>query len=747
VAARAGDDQLIELLRGAAPFLADVAHDDCAHAVFVRSTVAHGRLTGVDTTAAAGAPGVVAVLTASDLGLDPFLYFDVVPPAFARPPLAVDMVRTVGDPVALVVAESAAEAVDAAELVVVDIEPEEALVDPRLAAESGAPVLHPDAGSNIVIHYDRGRIEDLFEGAAHVERGRFPNQRMASAPLEPSGIVVRPTEDGMDVWATCQGVHIILHELARALQIDPAGVRVRAARVGGGFGGRHAAPIEFMVVAAAARHLGRPLRWVETRTENLQSMVHGRAQDHTVEMGFDAGGRIVGLRVHNLADCGGYPHFGPLMPFASRKLACGPYRIDTVDYEWLAVVTTTNPVGPYRGAGQPEAVNGIERTIDNAARAMGVDPLDLRRRNMLRPDDLPHRTPTGLTYDSGDYPAALERAAALVGAGAVRAEQAERRMRGDAVQVGLGFASYVSMVGGGSEFASVSVEDDGRIGVRCGTFAHGQGHATSVGGAVAEALGVAPGRIRYIDSDTDETPRGEGTGGSRSAQMAGSAALRAAEQLLEQARELAAGLLEADPADVVVMPDGGGLGVAGVPASALSWAELSRQAGPDGLRAELDLEVPDMSHPSGTHASVVEVDTETGAVTVRAHVAVDDCGTVLDRALVEGQQHGGAAAGIGQALLEEIRYDAEGNPLTSTLADYLIPAAADVPAFVTATMDIPTPVAPNGAKGIGENGAIVAPSSVQNAVVDALSHLGVTHVDLPMTPERVWAALRTARQA
>jgi carbon-monoxide dehydrogenase large subunit len=320
-------------------------------------------------------------------------------------------------------------------------------------------------------------------------------------------------------------------------------------------------------------------------------------------------------------------------------------------------------------------------------------------------------------------------------------------MRGDAVQVGLGFASYVSMVGGGSEFASVSVEDDGRIGVRCGTFAHGQGHATSVGGAVAEALGVAPGRIRYIDSDTDETPRGEGTGGSRSAQMAGSAALRAAEQLLEQARELAAGLLEADPADVVVMPDGGGLGVAGVPASALSWAELSRQAGPDGLRAELDLEVPDMSHPSGTHASVVEVDTETGAVTVRAHVAVDDCGTVLDRALVEGQQHGGAAAGIGQALLEEIRYDAEGNPLTSTLADYLIPAAADVPAFVTATMDIPTPVAPNGAKGIGENGAIVAPSSVQNAVVDALSHLGVTHVDLPMTPERVWAALRTARQA
>jgi CO/xanthine dehydrogenase Mo-binding subunit len=741
------------LLRGTTPFMRDLDRGDCAHVVYVRSPVAAGRIRSVRTDEATAMPGVVAVLTAADLELEPFSYYPAVPDEVARPPLAADRIRMVGELVAVVVADTAARAVDASELVEVDIESTDAVVvDARRAVDDDGPALFERPEGNVVMRYSRGRIDDLFDLAAHVERGSYPNQRLASAPLEPCAAIARPAGDGLDVWATGQGVHTIRQELARFTGLDPELIRVRSPAVGGGFGGRHSAPIEILVLGAVARHLSRPVTWEATRTENLLSMVHGRAQDHTVEMGFDDDGRIVGLRVHNLADCGAYPHFGPLMPFMSRKLACGPYRVPRVDYSWTAVATNTNPVGPYRGAGQPEATNGLERIIENAARSLGLDPLELRRRNMVGPDEMPFTTPTGLTYDSGHYSAALDRAAELIGYEQVRAEQAERRQRGDTTAVGVGFASYVSVVDTSSELGTVEVGDDGRIAVRCGTFSHGQAHRTTITTVVAAMLGVAAADVDYGDGDSAALDHGAGTGGSRSAMMAGGAARLAAEAVLDRARTVAARLLEADPADIVPLssPDGTpGLGVVGVPSSAVGWDTLSRTAAAEGepLARSIDYEAGGMAHPSGTHASVVEVDVETGLVLLRHHVAVDDCGTVLNRPVVEGQQHGGSAAGIAQALYEEVVYDDRGNPRSVTFTDYLMPSAAELPSFTTATMGLPSPVSVTGAKGIGENGAIAAPTAVQNAVVDALSHLGVTHVDLPLRPERVWRAIDRATRA
>ncbi|MGI9612556.1 MAG: xanthine dehydrogenase family protein molybdopterin-binding subunit [Acidimicrobiales bacterium] len=748
------------LLRGATHFTRDLPSADCAHVSFVRSPVASGRIRSIDTGEALSAPGVVAVLTAADLGLTPFSYYAPIGNDLARPPLAADRVRMAGELMAVVVADTAAAAVDGAELVDVDIEiksGEAALVDPRQATADDAPVLFDDRPErNVVMQYDRGRVDDLFDLAAHVERGSFPNQRLASAPMEPCAAIIRPTGStdqegsaGLDVWATGQGVHTIRHEMASMTGLDAERIRVRSPAVGGGFGGRHSAPIEILVLAAVARHLGVAVTWEATRTENLLSMVHGRAQDHTVEMGFDDDGRIVGLRVHNLADCGAYPHFGPLMPFMSRKLSCGPYRIPKVDYSWTAVVTNTNPVGPYRGAGQPEVTNGLERTIENAARSLGLDPLELRRRNMIEPDEMPFETPTGLTYESGRYAAALDRAAETIGYEAVRAEQAERRARDDTTMVGVGFASYVSSVDTSSELSTVDVGDDGQIGLRCGTFSHGQAHRTTIATLVAGVLGVAPVDVSFADSDSDALDHGAGTGGSRSAMMAGGAAQLAAEAVLDQARSVAATLLEADPADIVPLlsADGTrGLGVNGVPSSVVAWDALAAAAVADGqpLTASIDYESAGKAYPSGTHASVVEVDTETGRVVLRSHVAVDDCGTVLNRPVVEGQQHGGAVAGLAQALYEEIDFDDRGNPKSVTFADYLLPSAAEFPSIDTATMDEPSPASVTGAKGIGENGAIAAPTSAQNAVVDALAHLGVRHVDLPLRPERVWRAIRNS---
>jgi aerobic carbon-monoxide dehydrogenase large subunit len=505
---------------------------------------------------------------------------------------------------------------------------------------------------------------------------------------------------------------------------------------------------EHAVAVAVARRLERPVKWVESRSENLVAMPHGRGQVQYIELGLRRDGTIVGLRCRVLGDGGAYAGFGGgLAGWTTKLMAQGPYRIPRIGYDVATVATNTTPMGAFRGAGRPEATAFLERVLDMAADELGLDPAEIRRRNFLRPDEFPYGTVMGATYDSGDYDAALTEALRLVGYDALRAEQEERRRRGDRLLLGIGLSAYVEVTAGGSssEWGSVEVQADGTVTVKVGTSAHGQGHATSFAMLVASTLGVPIEAVRFVQSDTAVVPTGGGTGGSRSLQIGGSAVAGAAEAVLAAGRALAAQLLEASEGDIV-LSDGGRLGVAGVPARALSWAELAVAGDKQGtpLVSEQDFTQSGATFPFGAHVAVVEIDTETGHVRPVRHVAVDDCGRILNPLLVEGQQHGGIAQGIGQALWEAIVYDGDGNPLTATLADYGMPSAAEMPSFEAATTETPTPLNPLGAKGIGESGTVGSMPAVQNAVIDALSHLGVRHLDTPLTPERVWRAIRAA---
>jgi carbon-monoxide dehydrogenase large subunit len=509
-----------------------------------------------------------------------------------------------------------------------------------------------------------------------------------------------------------------------------------------------------VVVAALARRLGRPVRYAESRSESMLAMTHGRGQVQEVELGATRDGAIVGLRARLVGDGGAYPGDAGYLPGLTRLMASGVYRIPRIEVATACVATNTIPVAAYRGAGRPEASAMLERAVDLLAGELGMDAAELRRRNLIQPDALPYLTPTKARYDSGDYPAAMERVLEAAGYPALRAEQAARRRSGDRRQLGVGLSVYVETTASGSdrEYGAVAVGPDGRVTVRTGTAPHGQGHETAFARLVASTLGVAPEAVEVLHSDTALLPRGNGTMASRSLQVGGSAVLRAAEQVLDKARTLAAHLLEARVEDVALFP-GEGLGVAGAPGTALAWAALAaaaddpagRPAGmAPGLDAGVDFELPAATYPFGAHLAVCEVGVETGRVRLLRYLALDDSGRIHNPPLAEGQVHGGIAQGIAQALYEEVRYDQEGNCLTGTLASYAMPSAADLPAFRTMRTETPTPLNPLGAKGIGESGAIGATPAVQNAVVDALRHLGVTHVDLPATPERVWRAIRAA---
>ena len=712
------------LLRGQSIFLADISAPDTLHASFVRSTLPSGRLVSIETAAATAAPGVVAVWTAHDLDLPPFMSFPKLGEEWARPLLAAETVEHVGDPVAVVAAETVEQALDAAELVVVEIDTTEPVLDARASTvEVGCrPAPHDD---------------DVFASADVVVSTPIANQKVASVPLENSGILVKPTDHGLDVYCTSQGSHGVRDEMARALGLDASAIRVRTPAVGGGFGGRGTAPLEFHVVAAIALSCGRPMRWIESRSENFVVMPHGRGHDRDMTLAATAAGRFVAVRSHAIADTGAYAHMAAGIAPGSARFAPGAYDIAHVESSYSTVITNTTWVGAYRGAGQPEAIAAIERLVDMCAAELDVDPVELRRRNLATP---PHRTATGFTYDSGDYRARLAEALDLVDEPKVRAEQARRREAGEQRALGLGVASYVQITArGDADVGAVDVRDDGSVTLRVGSASHGQGHRTAFALIVADVLGVQPDVVQLVASDTDATATGLGTGGSRSLQLVGSALHEAAKIVLAEARDRAAELLEA-PADDIVVADSG-LTVTGVPAATVPWSELAP------LSAQVDFAPEAPNHPNGTHISIVEVDTETGAVTVLEHVAVDDCGRVIDAPSVEGQQHGGSAAGISQAVFEGIVYSDDGVPLTTNLLDYGLPSAAEFPMFTTATADETTDANPLGARGIGENGAIAATPAVQNAVVDAVAHLGVRHIDLPLTPERVWTAIRTAAAA
>ena len=736
-----------DLITGASTFVGNLRLPGMLHAAFVRSPLAHGRILGVDTAAAASAPGVAGVFTAADLDLPAhhFHRFMVLNPAMPRPPLATDRVRFAGEAVAVVLADSAAAAADAAELVEVDYDPLPAVTDPERALDPGAEVQFPDAGSNLAAGLRAEPEPDPLADADVVVRARMVNQRLAVVPMEGDAVVVDPRGDaGHDlvVHLATQQPHGVRAQLCEVLGLDPERVRLVAPHVGGGFGAKAGLLAEVTAVVGAARALGRPVSWVQTRSENLVSMPHGRGQVGYYELGLTRDGRITGLRARVVGEAGAYAGFGGALPIhLTYLMASGVYDVPVVGYDAAAVVTNTTPTGAFRGAGRPEAAAHLERIMDIAAAELDLDPVELRRRNLLAPFTSPHTTPTGAVYDVGDYDLPLREALRIADYDKLREQQLTRRESGDPVQLGIGVAVYVEItaVGAPSEYASVHVASDGSATVSAGTSAHGQGHATSFGMIVSDALGIGLDKITFVQSDTALVPRGGGTGGSRSLQLGGSAVHAAAADVAEQARRRAAALLEAAPEDVG--PVDGGFGVSGVPGSIVTWLQL---AGEDGVSAEHDVAQDGSTYPFGAHVSVVEVDTDTGRVTPVRHVAVDDCGRGLNPLLVEGQQHGGLAQGIAQALWEEVRYDDDGQPVTSTLADYRIPSAADLFGFETASTETPTPLNPLGAKGIGESATIGSTPAVQNAVIDALSHLGVRHIDLPCTPQRIWRAVTDA---
>jgi carbon-monoxide dehydrogenase large subunit len=710
---------------------------------FVRSPVAHAEITGIDAKTALDSPGVVAVLTAADA--------DDLPPAAGRPTteplLAADRVRYVGEPVAIVLTEDSYQGEDAAELVSVDYQPLAAVVgvDAALADES---LLFPAAGSNVLRSGGDPAPDGAFAGCDVVVQRTFPNQRVAPVPLEVRAAAATWADGRLTLWASTQNAQQARDQVAGALGLDAAAVRVITPDVGGGFGAKIATDRDTIVVAWAARRLGRPLRWVETRNENLLGMVHGRAQRHTIRIGGTRDGRILAYHLDIVQDCGAYPRFGLFLPNLTQLMASGVYDLPYCGSSFQVVATNTTPISAYRGAGRPEATAAIERAVDLFAAEIGLDPAEVRRRNLVPPDAFPYTTPGGAVYDTGAYEAALDKVLAAAGYPELRAEQARRRERGDAAQLGIGVSCYVEITAGdysGGETSRLVVDGTGAATVYTGSSPHGQGHATAYAMLVTSELGIPMDRITVRHGDTDEVPRGVGTYGSRSLQLGGSAVHQAAVEVRGQARGLAAGLLEASEADLELDLSRGVWQVRGDPDTALSWAAVAGQAGPAGLAADVEFKPDSPTFPFGAHVAVAEVDTETGQATLLRHITVDDAGRVLNPVLAEGQRHGGIAQGVAQALLEEVRYDLDGNPLTSTLADYAAITATELPSFELVGMETPTTVNPLGVKGIGEAGTIGATPAALSAVVDAVAHLGVRHIDMPATPLRVWTAIREAR--
>jgi carbon-monoxide dehydrogenase large subunit len=723
------------------------------HVHFVRSPVAHARIRSLDTGAAQAAPGVIAVFTGQDLagmpGLAPAM--PMINAQMSQPLLARDVVRFVGEPVAVVVTEEPGQGEDAAELIDADYDPLPVVIDLAGSASGQPALLFPEAGTNVAASFgDPAALrDDLFDGCEVVVSRTIVNQRVAPAPLEARAAAAVWGSDGrLTAWIPNQGAQSTRDALAGMLGLEVSGIRVITPDVGGAFGAKFGADPEHAVVCWVARQLGRPARWSETRTENLLGMTHGRAQAQTVTIGGSRDGRVTAYRLEILQDAGAYPRFGAFLPALTILMAPGPYAIERAEATARTVVTTTTPVGAYRGAGRPEATAAIERAMDLFAAEIGMDPAEVRRKNLLAPFSEGHRTASGALYDSGDYPAALEKALAAAGYAELRAEQARRRAAGDVTQLGIGLSCYVEITGPGGEAggphenATVEVHPDGSATILTGTSPHGQGHATVWAMLASEELGIPVSKITVKWGDTDLIPEGGGTGGSRSLQLGGAAVRQAARELIEIARPKAAAELEANPADLVFDTARSAFTVAGDPRAEVL---LSRLAEREQLLVRTDFRAPGPTFPFGAHVAVAEVDTETGKAVLRRMVTVDDAGTVINPLLAEGQRHGGIAQGAAQALQEEVVYDTDGNPLTATFADYAILSATEVPSFELAVMATPTRYNPLGAKGLGEAGTIGATPAVQNAVIDALAHLGVRHIDMPASPRRIWQALQEAR--
>ena len=730
-----------------------------ARVTFVRSTVAHARITGIDTSQALAQPGVIAVLTVADM-----TDFPPPPPAqpidpdappvegpmplggqWSEPLLAIDEVRFVGEPIAMVLTDHQYQGEDAAELVSVDYEPLATVVgiDEALA---GQATVFSALDTNVCQARDGDFDDAIFDGCDVIVEGDVVNQRVAALPMEGRATAASWRDGKLTVWVSTQNAQLS-RLILTAVGLPPEAIRVVAPDVGGGFGAKIGVDREAIAVAWAAKHTGRPVRWVESRGENLTAMTQGRAQRHHIKIGGTRDGHIKAYRLDVVQDTGAYSRMSGFLPSLTVLMAPGVYDIPAVQAGYKVVVTNATPIAAYRGAGRPEAAATIERAVDWFAAEAGLDPVEVRKLNFIKNEQFPFVTKTGAPYDTGDYAAALDKVLAAAGYGALRAEQQRRRQAGDIRQLGIGLASYVEITAGDAgagETAKVEVHDDGTATVYTGSSAHGQGHHTAYAMLVTEELGIPMDKIEVIHGDTDLIPEGVGTYASRSLQLGGSAVHKAAIEVKDEAAQKAASLFEAAESDVVLDTQTGLWHIVGDPDKSLTWAQVAGAADGGLIVANVRFTADRPTFPFGSQLSVVEVDTETGKVTLLRHVTADDAGPVLNPVLFEGQRHGGIAQGAAQALCEEILYDADGNPLTSSLADYAAITAAELPSFELITSETPTDSNPLGVKGIGEAGTIGATPAVQNAVIDALSHLGVRHIDMPTTPERVWTAIQNA---
>jgi carbon-monoxide dehydrogenase large subunit len=746
------------------------------HLAVVRSPVAHAKLANVDVSAAQQAPGVVAVFTGRDFaeeqGSIPCAWPvtpDMVNPG--HPSVAVDEVNHVGEAVAVIVARSKAAAQDAVELVDVDYEQLPVVLDMEAAIAQDAHLCHDHIDSNESFHFvfDAGDMgtgvdtEQAFADAEVVVSRRFVQQRLIPAFMEPRSVVVQPQGDNYTMWSSTQVPHILRLMLAMVTGVPEHKLRVVAPDVGGGFGGKLQVTPEEVLSLLVARRLGKPVKWTETRSESLMSAHHGRDQIQYIDIAADREGNVKGLRCRILADMGAYLRLvSPGIPILGAFMFVGIYKFPAYRFECQGVFTNKVPTDAYRGAGRPEATFAVERIMDELAVELGMDPLELRRRNWIGAEEFPFTTAAGLAYDSGDYEAATQKALELIGYDELRAEQQRRRESNDPVQLGIGFSTFTEMCGlapsrvlgslsygaGGWEHAAIRMLPTGKVEVVTGSSAHGQGHETAWSQLVADRLGVPFEDIEVLHGDTSISSRGLDTYGSRSLVVGGAAVVNAAEKVVAKARTVAAHMLEASEEDLDF--SGGSFSVRGTPGTGVSIQEIALATFaahnfPEGVEPSIDADATfdpvNFSFPHGTHICAMEVDTETGMVKIRKYACVDDVGTVVNPLIVEGQVHGGLAQGIAQALYEEAVYDADGNLTTGTFVDYLVPSAADLPHFDTGNTVHEAPGNPIGAKGVGEAGCIASTPAVVNAALDAVRHLGVSDILMPLTPERVWRAI------
>lgn len=749
------------LITGQGKYTGDIQLDNMLHMAVLRSPYAHARIQSIDVSAAKAMPGVVDVLTGADINsqlsgpLPMTIAFDAAysnSHEIAHHVLTEGKVRHVGDPIAVVVAESPYEAADALDAIDVRYQPLAAVADPEKALAEGAPLIHDELGTNLAFQWAGGNdVADAFAQAEHVTELRIVNQRLIPSAMEPRAVTANydAATGGITIWTSTQVPHAVKDEVAKILGVDAENIRAIAPEVGGGFGAKSNQFSEEILVPFLARKYGRPVRWVATRSEDYQTTSHGRDQINIVRLAATKDGRVTAADLKVIADCGAYySNCTPGIPPLTGMMMTGVYDIPAAHCQADGVLTNKNINEPYRGAGRPEAAFMIERAMNVLADELGMDPAALRRKNFIAPHMFPYKTPTGATYDSGEYEKTLDKALELIGYDALRAEQARRRKEGGKL-LGIGLACYVEICGFGPwESGTITVDKEAKVTVLTGTSPHGQGHHTAWAQIAAEALQIPMEDITVIHGDTAIVKRGIGTFGSRSAPVGGAAVLNNSVTVREKAKAVAGHMLEAAVEDIELAD--GKFHVVGSPDIAVSWKEVAQAVYGESnlpeemqgdLSADEDFTPPGETYPFGTHICTVEIDPDTGVVEVVRFVTVDDCGPAINPLLIDGQVHGGIAQGIGQALLEHALYDENGQLVSGSLMDYAVPRADNFPIYENNRTETPTPLNPLGVKGIGEAATIGSTPAVANAVHDALAHLGVRQLDMPFTAEKVWRAV------